>query len=444
MTRFEGPGVRARAGAASRFVRMRRELGAALVSVAGLVGAPVHGGDGELVGRLADVVVRSEPGYPPVAGFVVRVGPRRAWVHAQDVAGVEQGQLRLLSSRFDLQDVVRRPGEIQLVNDVIDHQLVDIDGVQVVRAADLYLAAPAELWRLVGVDVSLVSFLRRALPGRPGRQASPAKVLDWAGVQPFGIAGGPVRLSRPNSGVQRLRPAEMADLLADLGRTERRELLAALATEVAADALEEMKAPDVLAVLRDAPVERAAELLASMERDEAADALRDLPEVEREDVLGAMPGEPARELRELLTYGEETAGGVMTSGMALVASSSTVGDAVAALRAATGRSDQQAGVVVVDSDGRLLDDVSVFELLGVDPARPMTELVGPPWPVTVRPDADLRDVVATITDNRGSSVLVVDDDDRPVGRILADDVIDALTRRDDRRWPWQRRIGTSS
>ena len=116
--------ARRRRAAASRFL-VRRELGAALVSVAGLVGRPVRGGDGELVGRLADVVVRSEAGYPPVAGFVVRIGPRRAWVHPQDVAGVEQGQLRLLSSRFDLQDVVRRPGEIQLVADVIDHQMVD-------------------------------------------------------------------------------------------------------------------------------------------------------------------------------------------------------------------------------------------------------------------------------------------------------------------------------
>jgi CBS domain-containing protein len=443
-TGAELPPRRSRVAAASRFLGVRRELGTSLVSVAGLVGRPVRGRGGELVGRLADVVVRSEAGYPAVAGFVVRIGPRRAWVHAQDVAGVEQGQLRLLSSRFDLQDVVRRPGEIQLVADVIDHQLVDVDGVQVVRAADLYLAAPGETWRLVGVDVSLVSFLRRALPGRPGRRPSPGRVLDWAGVHPFGIIGGPVRLSRPNSRVHRLRPAEMADLLEDLGRAERRELLAALDTDAAADALEEMNATDVLAVLRDAPVERAAELLASMERDEAADALRDLPDDEREDVLRAMHDESARELRTLLTYEEETAGGVMTSGMVLVGSTATVGDAVTALQAAARHPDQPAEVVVVDQEGRLLDDVSVLELLGVDPGRPIAELVGPPWPVTVRPGAGLRDVVSTMTDNRGSSILVVDEQERPVGRILADDVIDALTRRDDRRWPWQRWIGTSS
>ena len=142
-------------------------------------------------------------------------------MHVEDVATVEVGRVRLLSSRFDLQDVERRAGEIQLVGDVIDHQMVDVHGVRVVRASDLYLAAPAGRWCLVGVDVSWLSFLRRALPGRSGRRASPGQVLDWADVQPFGMAevtGGPVPLAGPQSQLRRLRPGELADLLEDLGR----------------------------------------------------------------------------------------------------------------------------------------------------------------------------------------------------------------------------------
>jgi len=86
----------------------------------------------------------------------------------------------------------------------------------------------------------------------------------------------------------------------------------------------------------------------------------------------------------------------------------------------------------------------VVELLGVDTATPLGQIVGPPWPVTVAIDADLGDIVERMTDNRGSSVLVVDAGNRPVGRILADDVVDALVRQDDRRWPWQRRAGSGS
>ena len=94
----ELPPRRSRVAAASRFLGVRRELGTSLVSVAGLVGRPVRGRGGELVGRLADVVVRSEAGYPAVAGFVVRIGPRRAWVHARDVAGVLRPGLALAES----------------------------------------------------------------------------------------------------------------------------------------------------------------------------------------------------------------------------------------------------------------------------------------------------------------------------------------------------------
>ena len=99
---------------------------------------------------------------------------------------------------------------------------------------------------------------------------------------------------------------------------------------------------------------------------------------------------------------------------------------------------------MVDDDGALVDDVALVELLGVDPSTPLGRVVGAPWPVTVPLGAGLEDVVERMTDNRGSSVLVVDDRNRPVGRILADDVVDALVRQDDRRWPWQRRAGSAS
>ena len=81
---------------------------------------------------------------------------------------------------------------------------------------------------------------------------------------------------------------------------------------------------------------------------------------------------------------------------------------------------------MVDEDGRLVDDVSLFELLLAAPTATMGELVGPPWPVVVHPGAPLSQVVERLIDNRSSSVVVVDDAGRPVGRILADDIVDAL------------------
>ena len=90
------------------------------------------------------------------------------------------------------------------------------------------------------------------------------------------------------------------------------------------------------------------------------------------------------------------------------------------------------GVLVVDDDGRLLDDVSLFELVVSPDGATLADLVGDPWPVTVTPDEPLENVVEALAANRGSSLVVVDADGRPVGRILADDVVDALVPADGR------------
>ncbi|SDB79755.1 CBS domain-containing protein [Raineyella antarctica] len=428
----------ANAGGGRRRSERRRELSGLLVSVAGLVGRPVRGQDGAPVGRLDDVVVLAGDPHPPVVGYTVRIGPRRVWLHAEDVAGVEQGELRLQASKFDLQDVRRRPLEIQLYHDVVDHQLVDLHGVQVVRASDLYLGDVGDGWRLVGVDTSWSTFLRRALPGRRGRHPSPSGVLDWAGIHSMAVSEEQgVQLDVPNEQLKLLSAAELADLLGDLGRSERQELLDDLDTEDAADALELMSSADSASVLGDAEVGRAAELLATMEPDEAVEALRELSLEDREALLNELAEEDEGELRSLLGFDEDTAGGIMTSAMPVVPADSTVADAVQALLEGRGDSGQSEVVLLVDGSGALVDDVSALELLGEDPGRPLAELVGPPWPTTVRADASLDDVVDAVRDNIGASMVVVDEANRPLGRILADDIIDALGDM-ERRWPWQR------
>lgn len=427
-----------------RSVEIRRELMASLVSVAGMVGRPVKQLDGSVIGRLHDFVVLAGPGRPPVVGYVVEIARRRVWLHAEDVAGLERGQLILQKARFDFADLQRRHGEIQLFHDVVDHQLVDIHGVQVVRASDLYLGNVGDGWRLVGVDISWTTFLRRALPGSRGWRPTPTLVLDWNGVHSLAVSEEKgVQLDAPNSQLKLLAPADLADLLSDLGRSERQELLEDLDPTDAADALELMDDEDVASVLGDAPVELAAELLSEMEPDEAVDALREMDVDDREEVLHAMEADDESDLRGLLAYQVNTAAGMMTSAMVVTPVSSLVADAVDALRAARGTPDQADVVIVVDGAGVVVDDISALELLGEDPSRPLADLVGAPWPVTVAADAPLADVVTSMRENQRASVLVVDAEGRPIGRILADDVVDALADA-ERRWPWQRPIGGSS
>jgi Mg/Co/Ni transporter MgtE len=229
--------------------------------------------------------------------------------------------------------------------------------------------------------------------------------------------------------LQRLQPGDLADLLEDLDRTERQSLLARLDRETAADALEEMDPDELEALLREADPARAAELVASMEPDEAVDALRDLSEDERIDILTRMPEAIRHNLTRLLAYPERSAGGFMTSVLARARPDHTVGEAERIVATMREHRNEVDAVLIVDEDGTLLADLPLFDLV----AHPDDELISSVLqgehhvePLTVLPDATVGEVAEQLVRTRRSSLLVVDDAGNPLGRILADDVLDAL------------------
>jgi CBS domain-containing protein len=418
-----GPGRGQRALAA-------QAVRAALVSVAGLVGRPVSNQAGDPVGRVVDLVVRYGPdeadAYPPLSGVIVQIGDRRSWVPASHVGAVQRDRVVLVSAKFDLREFNARPGEVLLVGQVMDRQLVDVDGRRLIRASDLYLADLAGVVRLVGVDVSVGTLLRRLGPRRLRTRPTPERVVDWAAIHPLGEAGGGVRLVDAARAFRALRPGELADLLEDLDRSGRRHLLDTLDSATVADAVEEMQADDVSALLRAIPTERAAALLAEMEPDEAVDALRDLSGPEREGMLRLLPVGRAKELGGLLGYAEDRAGGFMTTVLLVMRQTDTVRDVRTRLRERSEHLMELDRIVVVDDAGRVVDEVSMQELLLAEPEDTVASLVAPPWPVTVLPEATSAEVAERLVENRCGSVLVIDAENRPVGRILADDIVDVL------------------
>jgi flagellar motility protein MotE (MotC chaperone) len=404
-----------------------------IVSLAGLIGRPVRNQAGDEIGRLDDVVARWSDGqtYPPASGLVVRVGRRQAFVDASAVDRLERAQVLLRTARLDLRDFTRREGEVMLAHDVLDHQLVDVDGVQVIRAADLYLAEVIGRIRLVGVDVSTATLFRRLGPRHWRPLPTPDRVIDWAAIQPFGETsrGLPeVRLRTTHEGLHRLRPGEVADLLEDLRRDGRQELLAALSPDEAADALEEMEPDDLVSLLREVEPEQAAQLLASMEPDEAADALRDLPHELREELLARMPTDVAAPLLQLLGYPEDSAGGFMTTIVITARTDESAAQVADRLAEARVHDVDVDAVAVVDQAGRLVADLPLLELLLALRTRPDTligSLIGDDDPITVTRDKSADEVAKQLIEARRLSVVVVEDE-QPIGRILADDVLDQL------------------
>lgn len=433
--------LRRRGAVRAERLSQRRGVQQAVVSVAGLVGAPVANQAGEPVGKVVDLIARmqSEDPYPPLAGLLVRVGSRRSFLPAEAIGELTRGGVTLRTARLDLRDFLRRPGEVLLAGDVLDHQLIDLQGRQVLRAADLYLARMGSQFRLVGLDVGFATLLRRlgprALRGRP----TPERVIDWAAVAPFGdVTASPaaVHLRTNDEQLRRLAPADLADLLEDLARPARQELLDRLGPDAAADALEEMEPEELEALLREAPREKAAVLVAAMEPDEAVDALRDLSTPEREDILDRMPEEAAQELTALLSYPEDTAGGFMTTVLARATLTDTIGEVERIVARHRDHRAEIDGVLIYDDDGSLVADLALFDLIAYPDHNTVAEVLaaeGRPAPLTVPADADVAEVAAQLVKTRRASLLVVDAEGYPIGRILADDVVDALLPERSRR-----------
>src|SRR5438876_20610 len=283
------------------------------------------------------------------------------------------------------------------------------------------------LMTLKAIRESLVSVA--GLVGRPVRNQKGAEigeatdvVAKWGGEDDYPpVTGLVVRVGRreayvpfdqvdkldadkhrpPHHGLRRLRPGEVADLLEDLSRNARRELLSVLEPEAAADALEEMEPRELNALLQEAPPEEAASLVARMEPDEAVDALRELEREDRDELLGHMPPATASRLLSLLDYADDTAGGLMTTNLVLVTPDETVAAVRRGLRDAQEHRTDIDAVIVVDEDGRLLDDVTLYELFVAEPDAKMAELIRPPAPVTIHPEATSEEVVNALIENRG-------------------------------------------
>ena len=405
----------------------RKNIRDALVSVAGLIGRPIRDETGRDIGKLVDIVVRhGETTYPPVSGLIVKVGNSTSFIDASSISKFTHDEIRLSSMKVNLEEYKRRPGESLLDADVLDHQIVDVNGLRVVRSSDVYLAPLDREIRVVGVDISFRSFVRRIFPGSLSRRPTPEHVVDWAAVASLADGTGVVRSSESRAALSQLRPADLADLIEDLAGREQSALIELLDPDLAADALEEMEDDELQGLLRGLTSQRAAELISRMEPDESAEVLRDLDVDHRESIFAEMDSKIAAQLRKLVSFDETLAGGLMTTHILVTRETDTVGDALALLVENRER-DISDGVVVVDAKGKLLDHIQIIELVAAKSSAELSTLIGPPFPTAINSNTRLKEVIEEFANNRGSSIIVIDEKNKPVGRILADDLVDALT-----------------
>jgi magnesium transporter len=430
------------------------EEGHSFVFFSSLLNKPVCDSQGTPVGRLMDLAVSVAYMFPPVVGFVAQRGrlePFPLTGRWSDVVDVDGPAIRLGVPIHALKpSKMDAPGEILLREALLDKQIVDMGGAKVVRVNDLhFLKLGRSDLRLVHVDVgtrglvrrmgwqpAMDALLRRLAPR--SRYLSAERLIRWQYVQPLSLdaSAQSIRLSVLQRQLKELHPADIAEILTDLDTHERATMFRSLDPETAADALAEVEDPRIQTqLLETVSQEHAADILEEMQPDEAADLLSELPQETSTALLRKMEVEEAQDVRELLTYPPDTAGGMMTTEFIALPAGLTVEEAFARLRTAAPDVEHIYYLFVVDADQRLVGVLNLRHLIMAPPqARLQDIMIQNPARVH---HTDSHDTVAEIVEKYELLGLpVVDDNDVIVGMITVDDVLSHIASQ-----AWKRKLG---
>ena len=400
-----------------------------------VLGRPIHDLEGERVATIKDVIVRlGEEDHPKVTGLVARYRRRDFFLPRWRVTEFDEQGVKLNSDILDLRPFVRRDGEVLLARDVLDKQLIDVDGKRVVRVNDVQIIEAANDWRVTGADVSLQGLWRRLAPAGFMGTRKPVEVLDWADVGYLATNAATVQLKSSRGKLARLHPVEIARLAEALSYHHGSEVVESLDDETAAETLEEMQAERQARILGDMDEERAADILEWMSPDEAADVLGDLPEQKAEELLGLMDHEEQADVAELLPYEDDTAGGLMTTEFVTLPRELTVGEALARLREMAETPNMIYYLYVVEKEGswKLVGVIALRSLILADPEAPLAAVMRIEFQ-QAHPHEPAKEVAQRIAEYNLLALPVVDQLGDILGIITVDDAIEILLPKDWRQ-----------
>src|ERR1700738_2837537 len=384
-----------------------------------LMGAEAYDAEGHFVGRVREFFI--EPADQPnrVSHFLLSRGRFQPLLaRYNQVGAVAPGTIRLNCSERELAVYVPNEAWLAVRKDLLDQQIIDTQGRKVVRVNDVDLTEQktngnVEL-RLTQVDVGLPGAVRRLLQGviAPGvirklQNPLPQKTIRWEFVnliEPDPLRR--VKLRITHEKLEDLHPADLAEMMEELSAAERQGIIASLDEETAAAVLAELDERLTSQIVEKLAPKKAADILEEMAPDAAADVLADLPKATSDELLEEMPGQEASEVRGLMAFDENTAGGMMNPEFVFVGETSTRDQVLQWMRTQKLQLDQ-------------LD--TIVRLPAADTEQRMSELKTEPL-LGVPGDADERDVFELFDKYNLRMLTVTNSESRPIGTITVDDV----------------------
>lgn len=401
-----------------------------------MTGKPVIDSTGEKIGTVSDLAISTGEVFPRITSLAFQ-GPGkvpfmiswRKYVGKFDESGIE-----LSVPAKDIRFSYLQPEEVLLARDLLDRQIVDTQGMKVVRVNDLKLSESGSQLRLLGAEVGTRGILRGLSPLLEKAVVSLAelfhkrieeKLIAWNYMDLLDRDLSEVQLSVTHRRLDELHPADVADILEQLDPQQRASVFAHLDDSRATEAISEMEDEYQAEFIDDLPDARAAELIGNMDPDDAADIVRDLPYEKAETLLRLMGVEDAAEIRRLLGYKDGTAGGMMTTQFVAVPKTATVADTIEVLRALPEDHPTVHYVYITDEYGKLLGVNSLRTLVLYNADRLMGDIMYDDI-ISCLPSEEEEDVAADIFKYDIPAMPVVDEHGTLLGIVTTDDAWDAI------------------
>jgi Mg/Co/Ni transporter MgtE len=331
-------------------------------------------------------------------------------------------------------------GLLHLKKDVLDQQVIDVNHRKVVRVNDVDLdIVPTDGHtdlRILAVSVGMAAAVRRLLQGLTAKHTLrristlfPSKMIRWEFVNL--IESDPARrlkLKLSSDRLAKLHPADLADILEQLSRDEQRAVIETLDEETAAQVISEIPAQLQTAIVESIDRDKAADIVEEMPPDEAADLLQELSPETSAELLADMGKEEATEVKELLGFEENTAGALMTTEYVGVGETATVGGLMEILKHFEGTLESVHEVYLINSEAVLIGTVPLGRILLATQETQLSVLAKEPL-IQVPAHADAKTVVDLFHKYNLLTLPVVDDHQRLIGVITADDVLELVVKR---------------
>jgi flagellar motility protein MotE (MotC chaperone)/uncharacterized protein YrrD len=425
------------------------------VFIARLAGIAVFDPAGDQVGRVRDVVVALRIGAKPprVLGLVVEVPPRRTvFLPITRVTTIDADAI-IFDGRLNMRRFQRRPAETLVIGEMLDRKVHLVETGETVSVVDVAMEKTRTRdWLIVKIAVSRGGhgtgrgWSGRAWSGRGWsgrgwsgrgpragfglRRRGELSIVDWNAVHGFAVSEEGQGAESLIAAFERMKPADLANVIHELTPKRRSEVAAALDDERLADILEELPDDDQVEILDKLGSDRAADVLDAMDPDDAADLLAELPTDQREQLLTLMEPEEAAPVRRLLAYAQNTAGAMMTTDPVIVPPDATVAEALAQIRNPDLNPALAAQVYVCrppteTPTGHYLGTVHFQRLLREPPSALVSGIVDSEL-APLRPALSLEAVASHLATYNLVALAIVDEGWHLLGAVTVDDVLDHL------------------